>query len=47
MAISEATKDAMYLRDVLSNVELEYMRLFDDNQDAIKLAELPLTNTLT
>lgn len=41
MAISEATKEAMYLRDVLGNVgmECECVTLFNDNQGAIKLAE--------
>ena len=41
MAISEAAKEAMYLRDVLSNVgvECECVTLFNDNQGAIKLAQ--------
>lgn len=41
MALSEATKEAMYLRDVLNNVGLECdcVTLFNDNQGAIKLAQ--------
>lgn len=40
MAISDATKEAMYLRDVLGNVGMECnsVTLFNDNQGAIKLA---------
>jgi hypothetical protein len=41
MAISEATKEAIYLQDVLNNVgmECETVTLFNDNQGAIKLAQ--------
>lgn len=41
MAISEAAKEAMYMRDVLTNVgvECECVTLFNDNQGALKLAQ--------
>lgn len=41
MAISECTKEAMYLRDVLNSIEVkcECVILFNDNQGAIKLAQ--------
>lgn len=41
MAISEATKEAMYLRDMLNSVgmECDCVTLFNDNQGAIKLAQ--------
>ena len=41
MALSEATKEAMYLHDVLTNIgmECECVTLFNDNQGAIKLKE--------
>ena len=41
MALSEATKEAMYLRDVLTNIgmDCECVTLFNDNQSAIKLTK--------
>lgn len=41
MAISEATKEAMYLRDILNSISVncECVVLFNDNQSAIKLAQ--------
>lgn len=41
IAISEATKEAMFLRDILNNIgiECECVELFNDNQGAIKLTQ--------
>ena len=41
MALSEATKEALYLRDILNNIGLinECVTLFNDNQGAMKLAQ--------
>lgn len=41
MAISEATKEAVYLREILNDVGMsnECVTIFNDNQGAIKLAE--------
>lgn len=41
MAISEATKEAMYLREIFNNAGLgiECVIIFNDNQGAIKFAE--------
>jgi len=45
MALSEAAKEAIYLRNTLNEIDPEHVKtitLFSDNRGAIKLAENPI-----